>query len=378
MQELQTETLQPIQMSRLPDSPLVSVLVANYNYDRYISETLESVLSQSYQNFEIIVCDDGSTDNSCDVIANYVRKDSRIKLISKQNGGVASALNAAYQKSQGQIICLLDADDVWMDRKLEKVVEAFKSDPQYGFVIHNVMQIDGQGNFLRPTPMFKHLSSGWVALHALENGGFPQDVPPASALSVRREVAEFIFPLNETFRRNADSLVSFLAPFITVIKSIPEALSQFRFHGGNTTSQVNLTVDTLERGQSVGEAIHKEQKQFLRRIYGEVVAQRLTNLSCNLLCCHDRYLIARLKGLPKAQTKELHRQLVNHPQFYTCNSTPHQKWFLQWGEYIPDPLFPLIFKFVYGSGRLKRWARNLLARRLTTQYTQGQLLMQTK
>lgn len=262
MQELQTEKLQPIQMSRLPDSPLVSVLIANYNYDRYITETLESVLSQIYQNFEIIVCDDGSTDNSCDVIANYVRKDSRIKLISKQNGGVASALNAAYKESKGQIIGLLDADDVWMDRKLERVVEAFKSDPQYGFVIHNVMQIDGQGNLLRPTPMFKNLSSGWVALEALENGGFPQDVPPASALTVRREVAELIFPLNETFRRNADSLISYLAPFITVIGSVSEALSQFRFHGGNTTSQVTSTVDSLERGKVLVKQFTENKNSF--------------------------------------------------------------------------------------------------------------------
>ncbi|MBW4431536.1 MAG: glycosyltransferase [Pelatocladus maniniholoensis HA4357-MV3] len=361
MQEVQTEKLQPIQMSRLPDSPLVSVVIANYNYDKYISETLESVLSQTYQNFEIIVCDDGSTDNSCDVIANYVRKDSRIKLISKQNGGVASALNAAYRESKGQIICLLDADDVWMDRKLEKVVEAFKSDPQYGFVIHNVMQIDGQGNLLRPTPMFKHLSSGWIALEALENGGSPQDVPPASALSVRREIAELIFPLNEIFRRNADSLVSYLAPFITVIESIPEALSKFRFHGGNTTSQVTSTVDSLERSQSVFEAVHREQKLFLRRVYGEVFAQKLTSLSLNLLVCHDRYLIARLKGIPKAKRQEIHRQLVNHPQFYSFSS-PHQKWLLKWGEYLPDILFAPVFKLVYGSGKLKSWVRKLLAR----------------
>jgi glycosyltransferase involved in cell wall biosynthesis len=371
MQELQTEKLQPIKLPQLPDSPLVSVIIANYNYDRYINETLESVLNQTYQNFEIIVCDDGSTDNSCDVIAKYVHHDSRIKLISKQNGGVASALNAAYQKSKGQIICLLDADDLWMDRKLEKVVEAFKSDPQYGFVIHNVMQIDGQGNLLRPTPMFKKLSSGWVALETLENGGLPPaGVPPASALSVRREVAELIFPLNETFRRNADSLVSFLAPFVTVIESISEALSKFRFHGGNTTSQVSLTVDSLERGQSVGEAIHREQKQFLRRIYGEVVAEKLKSVSFNLLYCHDVYLMSRLKGLPKAQTKELHRQLVNHPQFCTFSSL-HQKLLLQWGEYLPDILFSPVFKVVYGSGRLKRWARKLLARRLTAHYAQG-------
>jgi len=371
MQQSLTDTLHPIELLPLPDKPLVSVLVPNYNYAKYIGETLESALRQTYPNFEVIVCDDGSKDNSCEVIESYVQKDSRIKLIRKENGGVSNALNTAYRESKGEIICLLDADDIWMDNKLQKVLEVFKSDPKCGFVIHNVMQIDGQGKLIKSTPMLKDLASGWVAQFALENGGFPQNVPAASALSVRREVANFVFPLNESFRRNADSLISWLAPFITIVGSVPEALSKFRFHGTNTTSQATSTADSLEKEQSVFDAVHREQKQFLKRVYGEVVAEKLTDISFNLVVCHDRYLIARLKGKPKAQSQEIHRQLVTHPQFYTFGGSPHQKWLLQWGEYLPDPLFAFLFKLVYSSGKLKRWARWLLQRR-TASYPHGQ------
>ncbi len=208
MQELQTQKLQPIQFSQLSDTPLVSVLIANYNYAKYIGETLESVICQTYQHFEIIVCDDGSKDNSCEVIETYVQNDSRIKFIRQANGGVASALNAAYRESQGEIICILDADDTWINIKLEKVVEAFKSEPQNGFVIHNVITIDGEGNFIKLAPKYKELASGWMAESALENGGFIDNMPPASALSLRSEIAKLIFPLNESFRTNAEFFLS--------------------------------------------------------------------------------------------------------------------------------------------------------------------------
>ena len=71
--------------------PLVSVIVDNYNYERFLSQAIESVLNQTYQNFEIIVVDDGSTDNSVQIIDSYEKKDSRIRPVLKQNGGQMSA-----------------------------------------------------------------------------------------------------------------------------------------------------------------------------------------------------------------------------------------------------------------------------------------------
>ncbi|GAB1545542.1 hypothetical protein NUACC21_82180 [Scytonema sp. NUACC21] len=357
MQELQIEQLRPIELPQLPKNPLVSVLIANYNYERYIEETLESTLSQTYPHFEVIVCDDGSKDNSCEVIERYVQKDSRIKLIRQPNGGVASALNTVYRHSSGEILCLLDADDVWMSNKLEKTVAAFQSQPKSGFIIHDVFQIDGQGELIKPTPMVQNLASGWMALSALDNGGYVDRIPPASALSIRREVAQLIFPMNEAFTRNADSLIFRLAPFVTEIGSVSEVLSKFRLHGANLTSFTSLTANILEREHETAKRVHQEQKQFLKKIYGPEVAQRLAGLEANAWHYHNLYLLARFKGTPKSEIREIHRQLVAHPKFHQTFVYKPLKFLLQWGANLPNPLFFAVFYQISRESELKRLAR---------------------
>src|SRR5688572_166602 len=84
-----TAEMTPLQLPPLGHAPLVSVLIVNYNYEHFLSDAIESVLKQTYQNFEIVICDDGSKDNSRELISEYARKDARVKPIFKENGGVA-------------------------------------------------------------------------------------------------------------------------------------------------------------------------------------------------------------------------------------------------------------------------------------------------
>ncbi|MDZ8055545.1 MAG: glycosyltransferase family 2 protein [Aulosira sp. ZfuVER01] len=354
MQEIQAQNLQPIKLSQLPESPLVSVLVPNYNYAKYIGETLDSAIHQTYPHYEVIVCDDGSTDNSCEVIETYLQKDSRIKLIRKPNGGVGSALNKAYKESKGQIICILDADDVWMDNKLSKIVEAFKAEPSSGFVIHNVIPVDANGNVIERKPLVSSMPSGWVAPSALENGGFIDDLPPASALCFRREVTDCIFPLNEAFVRNADALVRNFALFLSTIVPVQDVLSKYRLHGSNLTFVQSLSADYIEREMKVAEQINLEIKRFLNNFYGVDIAVRLTSIQSRQIYCHNRYIVARLKKSSKSERREAHQQLINHPQF---SWTGLEGWLLKWGEYLPDSVFIMLFNQVYGSGWLKSTVR---------------------
>src|SRR5580658_6500060 len=108
------------------DSPFVSILINNYNYGRFLGEAVRSAIAQSYWNREIIVVDDGSTDNSLPIAQSF---GNMIRLIAKQNGGQASAFNAGFAASRGQIICLLDADDVFLPGKVERIVEVFRENP---------------------------------------------------------------------------------------------------------------------------------------------------------------------------------------------------------------------------------------------------------
>jgi teichuronic acid biosynthesis glycosyltransferase TuaG len=101
---------------------LVSVITPCYNGSRYIKETIESVLSQTYADWEMIVVDDGSTDNSAAIIETYCVKDRRISLLRQPNGGSASARNNGIRKANGQYIALLDADDVWEKKFLQEQI----------------------------------------------------------------------------------------------------------------------------------------------------------------------------------------------------------------------------------------------------------------
>lgn len=101
---------------------MVSIITPCYNGAQYISETIESVLNQTYRNWEMIVIDDGSQDDSADIVRKYEERDDRIHLVSQKNAGSAAARNNGIRRSVGQYIALLDADDVWFPEFLEKQI----------------------------------------------------------------------------------------------------------------------------------------------------------------------------------------------------------------------------------------------------------------
>jgi glycosyltransferase involved in cell wall biosynthesis len=100
-------------------NPLISIIVPVYNTEKYISETIQSVVDQTYSSWELILVDDGSTDRSKSIIKEWVIKDSRIHFYYKENGGQASARNLGILKSKGQYIAFLDADDLYLKDRLE-------------------------------------------------------------------------------------------------------------------------------------------------------------------------------------------------------------------------------------------------------------------
>ena len=105
---------------------LVSIITPCYNGGKYIGETIESVIRQSYQDWEMIVVDDGSMDNSEVIVKEYKKKDDRIKLIQQEKKGSAAARNRGIRKASGQYIALLDADDLWEPEFLEKQIRYMK------------------------------------------------------------------------------------------------------------------------------------------------------------------------------------------------------------------------------------------------------------
>lgn len=110
--------------------PLVSIIIPSYRQAAYIAETLDSVLAQTYASWEALIIDDGSPDNTDEVVQPYLERDARIKYLKKENGGVAAARNYGLRAAQGEYILPLDADDVIAPRYLELAVEAFEQVPE--------------------------------------------------------------------------------------------------------------------------------------------------------------------------------------------------------------------------------------------------------
>lgn len=125
-----------------------SIISPCYNAAYQLSTMIESVLSQDYSNFELIMVNDGSSDNTKEIITSYQQSDSRIVLVDQENSGKPSiARNNAIKISTGEIICFLDADDTMLQGKLSKVADVFKADINTNFVVHDFLTLD-QNNML--------------------------------------------------------------------------------------------------------------------------------------------------------------------------------------------------------------------------------------
>ena len=213
---------------------LVSILISNYNCDRYLAQAIDSAINQTYPCKEIIVVNDGSTDNSQQIIDSY--RDSIIPVV-KRNGGQASALNAGFAVSKGEIICLLDADDLWLPSKLKEVVDAFNNCPQATVVYHKIQNIDRSGIcWGKPWPPYKAIAGNVRDVVARSGGWWP--FPPSTALSFSRQFLQKVMNIPEAeYRLCADAYLADLAPFFGEVVGINRVLSQFRIHDANNWSK---------------------------------------------------------------------------------------------------------------------------------------------
>jgi glycosyltransferase involved in cell wall biosynthesis len=235
--------LRPIvKLGPLPEHPLISVLVANFNYAAYIGPTIESVLAQTYANFELILCDDGSSDDSVAIMNRYAANDRRIRVLTRQNGGQAVALNSAFAANRGDIICTLDSDDLFAGSKLEKVVEAFRSNPECGAAIHFMRVIDSHGARRAGLVVTAegYIGSEFVGLRV------DNPYPPTSGISLRREVAERVFPIPESLRTYADHGISGAAALLTQSCLIREELADWRMHEGSLSGGAAAALSALD------------------------------------------------------------------------------------------------------------------------------------
>jgi glycosyltransferase involved in cell wall biosynthesis len=228
----------------MSDVPLVSVVVNNYNYGRFLREAIDSALNQTYPGTEVVVVDDGSTDDSRRIISSY---GDRVTPVLKENGGQASAFNAGFAASRGEVVIFLDADDYLWPGAAERVAAAWG--PDVSVVQYRLELVDAMGNptghFYPPPEMT--MASGEVWRVLLEKGYYL--FPPTSGNGFVREVLEQILPMPEDeWRISADGYLATLAPFYGLVASVEVALGAQRMHGGNLFS---LTAINSEKFRAV-------------------------------------------------------------------------------------------------------------------------------
>lgn len=232
---------------------LVSVIIPAYKAEKYIEETINSVLAQTHVHFELIIVDDGSPDNQSKIIEPLVASDKRIQYIKQENGGVSSARNHGYRLSKGDYLAFLDADDCWLPDNLEKKLAKFASDSDFGLVHSDAQIIDGDS---KETADVLNGKEGWLLNDLLAWEG--TCIPAPSSILVKREVIEKVGDFCLKLSNAADQEFFFRVAKEYKIGRIAEPLWRYRVHSNNMHSNIAL----MEKDAIMAYNCAKENKLF--------------------------------------------------------------------------------------------------------------------
>ncbi len=218
---------------------LVSIVVDNYNYGRFLRQSVDSALAQTHQDTEVIVVDDGSTDDSREIIAGY---GERVRPILKANGGQPSAFNAGFAASRGEIVLFLDADDLLAPSAIERVVAVWR--PGVAKVQFPLRVIDREGCETGECMPRYRAPSGNLRATVLRCGGYPS--PPTSGNAFARRMLERVLPMAESHILGDAYLIQASAFFGEVLV-LPEPLGCYRRHDGNRWAPPELRAEQVRR-----------------------------------------------------------------------------------------------------------------------------------
>jgi glycosyltransferase involved in cell wall biosynthesis len=275
----------------------VSVIIPAYQVENYIGAAIQSVVEQTYDNWELLIIDDGSPDRSVEVCRQFT--DPRIKIISQENRGLAGARNTGIRNAQGEYLAFLDGDDVWFSEKLEKHVEHLENSPAVGVSFSPSGFIDEAGNakgtYLKPK--LREISpASLLRDNSIGNG---------SAAVVRREVLEAIkfqdnrygtieeFYFDENLRQ-AEDLDCWLRITIQthwIIEGIPEELTLYRVNSGGLSASLLKQLTYLEK---VIEKTRSYAPELIEQLEGIAKAYHLRYLARSAVRLQDGSMAVKL------------------------------------------------------------------------------------
>lgn len=226
------------------------MIVPAYNAEPTLSEAVQSALSGSYPNIELIIVDDGSTDDTFAIAQTLARADARIHLHRQPNGGVSAAFNAGLALVRGDYVARLDSDDIWHPRKIERQVDVALRHPRAAFIYTFVRYIDAQGRVTRDGPDQR------FPLHALSRGVYESLVGANSSALMLRSTVQQIGGYDEELVSWEDLFLQLRITARAEIAYVPEYLVGYRVRPGS------LSADPANMIRSWRKARRKIQREF--------------------------------------------------------------------------------------------------------------------
>lgn len=216
--------------------PLVSVIMSSYQYERYIAETIDSVLNQTMRDLELIIVDDGSTDQSPQIIRSYAEKDSRVKpIFITVNHGIAYAMNTGIDAAEGKFIAFISSDDIWVPQKLEVQLKVLENDEDLVVWTEGVI-IDAQGKPTGETFTQVHGSERRIKSGDIFNELLKGNFIFGSSRILKRSNLDGI-RWNENLKYLNDYQFAVDLAWKYRFYFIPEPLTMYRIHGQNTVTR---------------------------------------------------------------------------------------------------------------------------------------------
>jgi len=253
-----------------PGKPDVSVIIPVYNGERYIAKTIESVIAQTEPAWELIAVNDGSPDNSLEILERYAGKmPDQIRVITVSNGGVSRARNTGIAAAQGAYIAFLDQDDLFAPDKLRRQKEMFERDLGLGIVFTNETVIDGNGKVLQENVLELGPEHRGNVFETLLFGNFI----PISSVMIKKDLFEKTGGFSPEYSLAEDLDFLLRAARGTRVDYIDEPLLRYRVHGGGGT---RMRIDQLNaEARSIIAHWKQEYPAFFRQHYGKYLLFQL-------------------------------------------------------------------------------------------------------
>jgi glycosyltransferase involved in cell wall biosynthesis len=259
----------------------ITIVITNFNYGHFLAAAIDSALDVEYDFKEVIVCDDGSTDNSRAVMASY---DDRIIALKKVNGGQCSAFNAALSKATGDIVFLLDSDDIYMPNLAKEVLSVWR--PGVSKVQFPLLSVDRDGR--RTGSMFpnfdRFLEPSDIRASLLRTGLYV--TPPTSGNAFDRNFLQRLWPVPEDRQvAGIDSYLNVAAPLYGDVLTLIKPLGCYRFHDKNAWAQSTFTLERLAFYVQQDRARTRYLVRIAREQGIDLTENVLNNNPAHMMCC---------------------------------------------------------------------------------------------